>query len=94
MAFTHIFPGAVRTGLLYGSSDWRLRMLSPLTALLGRVVGVSGDDCAEYMWKGVYAGKSGWFRRGQYGEEVKSKSAQYPVGAQTQLWDHTLKATS
>ncbi|KAI0340821.1 NAD-P-binding protein [Trametopsis cervina] len=74
MAFTHIFPGAVRTNLMYGSDDWKIRLFSPLTAIVGRAFGVSAEDCAEYMWKGMYEGKNGWFRRDSHGEVLGGES--------------------
>lgn len=94
IAFTHIYPGVVRTSLLYGSNDWKLRLLSPLTAVIGHLAGVSAEECAEYMWRGMYASRAGWSRRDDHGEEVKAKSSPYPPEAMDQLWEHTLKATS
>ncbi|KAI0089225.1 hypothetical protein BDY19DRAFT_985179 [Irpex rosettiformis] len=91
MAFTHIFPGIVRTRLLNGTDDWKLRMLSPLAHLAGYFAGVSTETCAEYMWHGLYAGKAGWFRRDNYGVDLKAK----PVSAEirSKVWDHSLEVT-
>ncbi|KAI0796251.1 NAD(P)-binding protein [Irpex lacteus] len=91
MSFVHVFPGLVRTQLLDGNDDWKLRLLSPLTHLLAWVVGVSPEACAEYMWHGLYASKAGWSRRDSHGEEINGKPR--PSEVRSKVWDHSLEVT-
>jgi hypothetical protein len=92
MAFTHIFPGVVRTNNLSGSDDWKIRMFSPLTFLVGRVGGVTAEACGEYMWRGLYASRAGWCRMDNHGEVMKVDSLSSEL--RSKVWDHTLEVTS
>ncbi|KAI0787243.1 NAD(P)-binding protein [Irpex lacteus] len=91
MSFVHAYPGFVRTQLLNGGDDWKLRLLSPLTHILSWLVGVSPEACAEYMWHGLYASKAGWSRRDSHGEELDAKPRSSEV--KSKLWDHSLEVT-
>lgn len=94
MAFSHIGPGVVRTGIISASNDWKLRLMSPLATVIGHLAGISPEECGENMWRGLYAAKAGWARMDSHGDEVQQKSSPYPAEAKEQLWEHTLKATS
>ncbi|KAI0692547.1 hypothetical protein BC835DRAFT_1528238 [Cytidiella melzeri] len=91
MAFTHISPGIVRSQILNGTDDWRVRLLSPFAHILGYVAGVTPDVCAEYMWHGMYAGKAGWYRRNSHGEALNATAVSPEV--KSRLWQHTLEET-
>ncbi|KAI0796240.1 NAD(P)-binding protein [Irpex lacteus] len=91
ISFTHIFPGFVNTGIASSSDDWKMRWLSPVASVLGRVAGVSPETCGEYMWHGAYAGKAGWFRKDNHGEDVPPKSISPEL--RNKLWEHTLEIT-
>ena len=44
------------------------------------------------MWHGLYAaGKVGWFRKDNHGEELSPKSMSPEL--RSKLWDHTLEVT-
>ena len=68
--------------------------MSPLAHGIARLAGVSGDDCAEYMWRGLYAGQKGWFRRDRHGEDVGTKNLHSSEESRQKLWEHTLEETS
>lgn len=89
-------PGAVRTNLLSGvaESHWSGPILSVLGNALTRAIGVTADDCGEYMWHGLYAGAKGWFRRNRHGEDVGDKNMWSTPEAKEKLWEHSLKETS
>lgn len=84
---TPIFDGIAQ-------AHWAGRLLAPLAHGLGRVVGVAPDECAAYMWRGLYAGEKGWFRRDRHGEDVGAKNMWSPPGAKEKIWEHTLAETS
>lgn len=96
LAFTHAAPGLVQTNIFEGiTKPYRLgRLFSPLVSALSCVVGVSADDCAEYMWHGLYAVTQGWSRRNPRGEDVGAKYMWSTPEAKQKLWDHTLSETS
>lgn len=95
MAFTHIAPGFVRTGLMKGqSNDWLMRAFSPLTSALGYLAANSADDCGEYMWHALYSGDKGVFRRDNQGNDIGDRKLFSSEEAKTKLWDHSLSETS
>jgi hypothetical protein len=96
MTFAHIAPGIVRTPLAKGltNSHWSGRILTPLTDALGHLIGKSADECAEYMWRGLYASQKGYFRYSQYGEEVGDKNLHSTPESKQKVWEHTLEETS
>ena len=89
-------PGVVSTPIAKGlfNSHWAGRVLAPMTDGLARLVGVSPEDCGEYMWHGLYAAQAGWSRRDRHGEDVGNKNLWSPEGAKEKIWEHTLEETS
>ena len=55
------------------------------------VAGVSVESCAEYMWHGLYAGKTGWYRRDSHGEDLKAKLVSPEL--RSKVWEHSLEVT-
>lgn len=93
MAFTHIFPGFVRTSIIRGQGgDLSLRLLYPLTLGLSYAAGVSADECAEYMLYALYSEEKGAFKKGRHGEDVTVKP--YANEARQKVWEHTVAVTS
>lgn len=89
-------PGLVQTNLFNGgaNSHWSKPILNPLVSALTYALGVTTDDCGEYMWHGLYASTRGWFRYNRHGENVGDKNMWSTPEAKEKLWEHTLKETS
>lgn len=83
-------PGPVRTSLAKGLGP----ILGTLTNALGRVIGISPEECGQYMWHGLYGSKAGMSRRNKYGEDVGEKNLWSPPEGKEKLWAHTLDETS
>lgn len=86
----------MRTSLANGlaKSHWAGPVLGPLTNGLGHLIGVSPDECAAYMWYGMYAAQKGMYRRNRHGEDIGDKNLWSPPGVKEKVWDHTLEETS
>jgi len=94
MAFTHIFPGLVRTTMMK-PTHWALKPLYPLLYGLSYPFTVSPNDCAEYMLHALLEGENGSFRRGAKGEILGTASGYFSTEeARQKLWDHTVEATT
>jgi NAD(P)-dependent dehydrogenase (short-subunit alcohol dehydrogenase family) len=94
MAFTHIFPGFVRTPILK-LKHWALRPLNPLIYALLYPFSVSVDECAEYMLHALLEGEKGPYRRDANGELLGKESGYFSTEeARQKLWDHTVEATT
>jgi hypothetical protein len=93
MAFTHMYPGVVRT------SSWKsvriLKALYPLVYLLTYFSAHSPSDSAEYHLHALLEGEKGWFRRGPKGEALKKTEKNYfsTEEAKKKLWEHTVEVT-
>ena len=92
MAFTHIWPGGVRTPMSLPPSIW-YKPLYPLIYL----VTVSMEESAEYMLHALFSGENGVFRRGPKGNLLKNDgwfSGYWSTQeAKEKLWAHTEEAT-
>lgn len=96
LSFLHIAPGVVRTPIIYslGRENALMSLTNPLISILGYALGVSADECAEYMWRGMFASGKGWSRWSKHGEDVGNKNLWSTPEAQEKVWKHTLDATS
>lgn len=94
MAFTHIYPGGVRTGILK-PKHWALKPLYLLLYGLLYPFTVSPDDCAKHMLRAFLEGENGSFRRGAKGEILGKGTGYFSTEeAKQKLWDHTVEATT
>lgn len=94
MAFTHIFPGIVRTPLIQ-AKHWALRPFNPLIYALAYPFTVSADECAEYMLHALLEGEKGSHRRGAKGELLEEGPGYFSTEeARQKLWDHTVEVTT
>ncbi|KAF8192617.1 hypothetical protein BJ912DRAFT_962575 [Pholiota molesta] len=89
--FIHNIPGAVRTSLLSHSPSWMLRVTSSVLMTLTRPFTVTGEECAQYLWHGIYstAVTPGAWRIGSDGEDIKKKRYFGDDFQRTKLWEHT-----
>lgn len=71
-----------------------MSLVNPLMSVLGYALGVSADECAEYMWRGMFASGKGWSRWSKHGEDFGEKNLWSAPEAQEKVWKHTLEATS
>jgi len=92
MAFTHAYPGMVRTPLAMPSQP----ILRPVRMLMYGIMypfTVAPDECAEFMLHALFNGENGAFRRGSKGEDIGKTRYFGSEEARKKLWDHTVEAT-
>lgn len=90
VTFTHAFPGIVRTQLADSLPFWaRL----PLKGAMAIGLGVSPDDCAEYMIHGMLGTDKGCRYVNDKGETVTKKNAVQEEMVQ-KVWQHTSQMIS
>jgi len=92
VAFTHAYPGVVRTPLTR-ARHWALKPFNPLFQVLLYPFSISQDDCAEWMLYALLDGKKGAFRRDEKGDDIGKKSLYTSEEARKKLWEHTLEVT-
>jgi len=92
MAFTHIYPGLVRTPMS-SFKHWSLRPLNPLIRVALRPFSHSQDECAELMLYALLDGKKGAFRRDENGDDIGMTSYYGDEEARKKLWEHTIAIT-
>lgn len=95
MAFTHMFPGLVRTELTK-PAHWALEPLWPVMRTIMYPFSISAEDSAEYVLHALLDGEKGFFRRGPQGQLLKNEGKGYfsTEEAKTKLWDHTVEVTT
>jgi NAD(P)-dependent dehydrogenase (short-subunit alcohol dehydrogenase family) len=90
VAFIHAYPGGVRTPLADNLPFWaRL----PLKCALAVGLGVTPEDCAEYMIHGMLGTDKGWKYIDNNGEAITKKK---PVQEEMiqKVWEHTSQMIS
>jgi NAD(P)-dependent dehydrogenase (short-subunit alcohol dehydrogenase family) len=90
MAFTHAYPGLVRTDILK-PSQWPLRWLNPFIYAAMYPVTVSPEVCAEHMLYALFEGEKGAFRRGDKGEDIGRYNYHGSEDARNKVWEHTIE---
>lgn len=95
MAFTHAFPGVVRTSLSHPTSPW-LKPFGPLMNALITPFSYSMAESGEYMLSALLSGEKGAFRRGAQGELLENSGSGYfsSEEARKRLWEHSQEATA
>ncbi|KAJ7899735.1 NAD-P-binding protein [Mycena leptocephala] len=81
IAFTHIYPGAVRTPGLRSFADFD-GLLTPLSWVLNFIVplfAVSQETAAEHMLYALFTGERGLYLRDRYGDAVSQLAFDAPV---------------
>jgi len=90
IAFTHAFPGTVRTPLADNLPFWaRL----PVKCLMAVGVGVTPEDCAELMVHGMLGTDKGWRCVNDQGETVTKKKVPQEDMVE-KVWEHTVRMIS
>ena len=95
MAFTHMFPGVVRTPMAL-PNHWALKPLYPILLGLIYPFSFSMSESGEYHLHALLEGENGSFRRGPKGQALENTGKGYfsTEEARKKLWDHTLEATT
>lgn len=93
LTFIHAHPGVVRTNMLNSAQSTILRATSGIISVLAYPFSVNPEDCAEYMWHGMFNSTKGAFRIGSQGENI-GKNRYFGTEAQRKkLWEHTWEIT-
>ncbi|TDL25333.1 NAD(P)-binding protein [Rickenella mellea] len=92
IAFTHIYPGVVRTPI-FGRMHWTMALLSPILMGVLYPFTVSSADCAEYMLYALLNGDKGAFRKDNHAEDLGEKGYYVTDEARKAVWEHTLALT-
>ena len=95
MAFSHMYPGVVRTSILYPDS-WLYKPLFPLWYCLTYFYSYSMSDSAEYHLHALLEGENGSFRRGATGELLEKTEKNYFLTEEVKkkLWEFTVEVTN
>ncbi|CAF0996328.1 unnamed protein product [Adineta steineri] len=90
VTFTHACPGAVKTQITDGFPIWaRL----PLKGIIAMGLGISPEDCAEYMIHGMLETDKGWRCVDNKGEILSKKTPAQPDMIE-KVWEHTSQLLS
>jgi len=90
VTFTHAYPGGVKTPLADNLPFWaRL----PVKGLMAVGLGVTPEDCAEFMIHGMLGTDKGWRCVDNKGETVKNKK-EANEEMMKKVWEHTSQITS
>ena len=100
--FIHAYPGFVRTAYVSRLDSAFLRVVSKSVVGLLYPFTVSGEECAEYMWHGVFntsgnkgsAGIQGAWRIGSHGENLGTKRYFGDDAQRKKLWEHTWESVN
>ncbi|TFK44029.1 hypothetical protein BDQ12DRAFT_1162, partial [Crucibulum laeve] len=90
IAFTHIYPGFVKTPWIHKTDDWVFRAIYPIMFPIYLVFTTPVKDCAEYMLFALFDGEKGMFRRSPTGDNIGMSKFPSVEGAQSKLWEHTV----
>ncbi|GBE88819.1 Oxidoreductase andH [Sparassis crispa] len=90
IAFTHSYPGIVRTGL-FSSSHWLLRPAAAAVTYATYPFSVDIETCGEYMLYALMQGQKGAYRRDEHGDDIGKKNYYGSDEERTRLWDHTVE---
>ncbi|KAK2467310.1 hypothetical protein APHAL10511_000545 [Amanita phalloides] len=102
VSFIHAYPGFVRTPIASKIDSAFLRFSARAAFVLLYPFCVSPQDCAEYMWHGVFnstgdegsADVKGAWRIGSNGENLGRKNYFGDETQRIRLWEHTLESVS
>ncbi|KAF8816816.1 NAD(P)-binding protein [Phlegmacium glaucopus] len=93
IAFTHVYPGSVNTGILNFNNpilDFIVFLLRPLIWLIG----MTPEESGEYMLFGLLDAEKGMYRRNASGDDIGLTRFPQAQDAQRLLWEHTVEATT
>ncbi|KAF9052120.1 hypothetical protein BJ165DRAFT_1401524 [Panaeolus papilionaceus] len=94
IAFTHIYPGFVNSGMgMAGSSTLNTKLIGFFMQPLLWMVTTPPETCAEFMYHALVYAHPGVNRRDQYADEVGVSGFPTQVGAQERLWEHSITET-
>ena len=89
ITFTHAYPGGVRTPLI-DSLPFYARL--PLKFAMALRLGISAEDCGEYMIHGMLSTDKGWRCVDNKGETVTKKAIETDMIEK--VWEHTSQMIS
>lgn len=93
VSFTHARPGAVRTALADNLPFWaRLPAKGAMFLAVTLGVGVTPEQCAEYMIHGMLSTEKGWRCVDDKGETVTNKEVANEE-MMKKVWEHTSQIT-
>ena len=90
VTFTHAYPGIVRTPISNNLPFWA-RIPAKCAMAVG--MGVSPDDCAEYMLHGMLGTEKGYRYVNDHGEPATKKKEVQPEQVE-KVWTHTHQLVS
>ncbi|KII87967.1 hypothetical protein PLICRDRAFT_111764 [Plicaturopsis crispa FD-325 SS-3] len=93
IAFTHAFPGVVRTSLISPTTGILKYTLAPVLNVLVYPFSLSLQDSGDYMLHALLSSKKGPNYKGSKADDVSRNSSSTPETRQ-KLWDHTVEVTS
>ncbi|TFY70830.1 hypothetical protein EVG20_g2170 [Dentipellis fragilis] len=101
IVFTHAAPGAVRTNILKSSDSVMVRGMGRVLPLFASLFTVSQDECAEYLWSGLYRSTAstgsgaipGAHRIGSKGQDLGMKAYYGTPEKRKEVWEETVKVT-
>jgi len=88
IAFTHVAPGAVWTGLM--ELPHSIRFLTPVVKGIFHPVLTSLPDCGQFMLHALLNDKGGAYRKGAKADEMGDKNYYGTEETKKAVWDHTL----
>ncbi|KAJ2922947.1 hypothetical protein H1R20_g14150, partial [Candolleomyces eurysporus] len=92
IAFTHIYPGFVDTGMMRPKGPIA-RFFMLLARPFIRAFATTPKNCAEYMIYAFLDADKGMYRRGQKGDDIGLRS--FPAATEEQkkaFWEHSVEA--
>ncbi|RXW21471.1 hypothetical protein EST38_g4381 [Candolleomyces aberdarensis] len=92
IAFTHIYPGFVDTGMLRPKGPIA-RVVMLLARPFIKAIATAPKDCAEYMIYAFLNADKGMYRRGKTGDDIGLRS--FPAATEEQkkaFWEHSVGA--
>ncbi|TFK39195.1 hypothetical protein BDQ12DRAFT_629747 [Crucibulum laeve] len=94
IAFTHIYPGFVKTPGIYKTGHWIFWVIYPILFPFLWFLATPVKDCAESMLFALFNGEKGMFRRNQTGDDIGMSNFPSAEDAQFKLWEHTVALTT
>ncbi|KII87958.1 hypothetical protein PLICRDRAFT_42507 [Plicaturopsis crispa FD-325 SS-3] len=93
VAFTHAYPGGVRTPLLRTTKGVAKYTIGPVIHALLYPFTISQEESGEYMLRGLLSSEKGVNYKGSRAEDLGRNPSSTPE-ARKKLWDHTVEATN
>ncbi|KAF8905129.1 hypothetical protein CPB84DRAFT_1706121 [Gymnopilus junonius] len=93
IAFTHIYPGNVDTGMLVFTNPLA-RFFMFLFCPFIWLITVTPEECAQWLLFALFDGEGGLNRRSNKGDDIGMKNFPKTKDAQKAVWEHSMQATT